>query len=138
MNANKWLFWTSLGISLFVCISLFCFSKIARKFPLNYIALGIFTVFSAYLIASICIFQEPQNVMIAACLTLTVFISLTILTFFVSNSGYYINTIIIYIRELKCINNRKLYMNSLSTSLPIPHIFMMIFIMFKYNRHDLS
>eukprot|EP00347_Sterkiella_histriomuscorum_P021452 403333927 len=82
MRANRWLFWTSMGVSLFTCISLFCFSKVARKFPLNYIALFIFTVFSSYLIASICIFQEAQNVMIAACLTMTVFVSLTLLTFF--------------------------------------------------------
>lgn len=86
MRDNRWLFWTTMAISLVLCIALFCFSKIARKFPINYIALFIFTVCSSYLISSICIFQQPQNVMIAALLCLTVFFSLTVLTFFVSNT----------------------------------------------------
>lgn len=88
MNANRWLFWTSLGVTLALCIILFCFSKVARKVPINYISLFTFTVLTSYLLASICIFQEAENVMIAAALTFTVFVSLTILTFFVSSPSF--------------------------------------------------
>ena len=83
MSSHSWLFWTCLGITLTLCIVLFCFSKVARKVPLNYISLFVFTILTSYLLASICIFQSPDNVMIAAALTLTVFVSLTVLTLFV-------------------------------------------------------
>lgn len=84
MKAYRWIFWASLGITLGLCIALFCFNTLAKKVPINYITLFIFTVMSAYVLASICTFQDPINVMIAAALTMAVFISLTTLTFFVT------------------------------------------------------
>jgi FtsH-binding integral membrane protein len=83
MKTYRWIFWATLGVTLALCISLFCFNKLAKKVPLNYITLFVFTVMSSYLLAAICIFQDPQNVMIAAALTMAVFLSLTTLTFFV-------------------------------------------------------
>lgn len=83
MKTTRWLFWTSLGVTLSFCIALFCFNVVARKFPINYIVLSLFTLTSTYMLAAISAFQDPENVLIAAALTFAVFFGLTILTFFV-------------------------------------------------------
>lgn len=85
MVENKWLFWTCLGVTGFLSISLFCFNKIARRVPINYICLLIFTLCTSYLLASVCIFQSAENILIAATLTMTVFVALTVFTFFTKN-----------------------------------------------------
>ena len=84
MTNNKWIFWFSLALTFLLSISLFCGHHLARKFPINFILLAMFTLSTTYLIASICIFQEPETVLIAAALTLSVFTALTLFTFFVS------------------------------------------------------
>ncbi len=84
MMATKWLYWTCLAVTLSLCLSLFCFNQVARRYPLNYIALFIFTLGSSYILAGVCIFQKPENVVIAAAMTLTVFIGLTLFSFFVN------------------------------------------------------
>jgi FtsH-binding integral membrane protein len=83
MKGHKWLFWTSLGVTLVFAVALFCLNKIAKRVPINYICLSIFTFFSSYLIAGISIFRDPNDVIIAMALTITVFFSLTMLAFFV-------------------------------------------------------
>ncbi|TNV79123.1 hypothetical protein FGO68_gene6422 [Halteria grandinella] len=72
MKTTRWLFWVCIGVTLFLCFAMFCFSHIARMVPLNYVIL----------LASICIYQTVDNVLIAAALTFTVFFALTIFTFF--------------------------------------------------------
>jgi FtsH-binding integral membrane protein len=83
MKGHKWLFWTSLGFTLGLSMAMFCFNKLAKRVPINYITLAVFTFFSSYMIAGISIFQDSENVIIAMALTLAVFFSLTVLTFFV-------------------------------------------------------
>ena len=83
MAKNKWIFWVSIVLTLILSISLFCANILARRFPINFILLTIFTLSTTYMIASICIFQDPETVLIAAALTLSVFTALTLFTFFV-------------------------------------------------------
>ena len=56
MRSVRWLFWTTLAISLALCFTLFCFNSIARKYPLNYIILFVFTIVTSYMLAAICCF----------------------------------------------------------------------------------
>lgn len=56
MKATKWLYWTVLALTLTLNFSLFCFTYIAKRYPINYIALLIFTIGSSYILAGICIF----------------------------------------------------------------------------------
>lgn len=84
MKTTKWLYWTVLVLTICLIFSLFLFTQVAKHVPMNYIALLIFTMGSSYLLAGICIFQSPINVLIAAAMTLTVFFSLSIFSFFVS------------------------------------------------------
>jgi FtsH-binding integral membrane protein len=84
MHGNTWLFWTCLALTLALSVGLSCFNKIARNFPINYISLLFLTFFSTYVLGSICIYYSAERVMIAMAMTFTVFFSLTLLTFFVS------------------------------------------------------
>ncbi len=84
MINTKALYWTCLAVTCTICIALFCFNQIARRYPLNYIVLLVFTIGSSYILAGICIFQTPENVLIAAAMTFTVFLALTVFAFFVS------------------------------------------------------
>ena len=88
MRSTKWLYWTVLAITLAINFSLFCFTQVAKRYPLNYFVLFLFTVGSSYLLAGICIFQTPTNVVIAAAMTLTVFFSLSMFAFFVISNFY--------------------------------------------------
>jgi len=84
MTNTKWLYWTFLAVTVTLCLTLFCFNQVARRYPINYIALTIFTIGSSYILAGICMFQKPENVLIAAAMTLTVFLALTLFAFFVT------------------------------------------------------
>ena len=66
-------------ISIILSFTLFCYISIARKVPLNYIILLIFTNCQAYMISYICsTVEEPKIVVIAAGCTLGIVISLTL------------------------------------------------------------
>ena len=84
MKSHTWLFWVAFGITITIMLFLFGCNILVRKVPWNFIILIIFTTFESYLVASICIFQEPQNILIAAVLTFGMFLGLTILAFFVT------------------------------------------------------
>lgn len=93
MQETRWLFWTSLGITLALAFALFCFSAVARKVPVNYILLFVFTFFNSYFMAGICIYASPENVIIAGALTFTIFFAITSLAFFVFSSTTFIDCI---------------------------------------------
>jgi FtsH-binding integral membrane protein len=82
MRKTKWLFYLCDFITFGICIALFCCHKVARNVPVNYICLFAFTCFQSYMLAAICIYETPETVLIAAALTLTMFVGLTLLTFF--------------------------------------------------------
>ena len=86
MKKTKWLFWTSFGLTVAIAFTLFCFHKVAKRVPINYILLFVFGLSSSYMVASITTYQPTINVIIAASLTWSLFLGLTAFAFFVRTS----------------------------------------------------
>lgn len=63
--------------AIFTEIPIICCPSVARKVPLNYILLLIFTMCESYLVASTTIYYEPVSVLICAGLTLCIVLALT-------------------------------------------------------------
>ncbi len=85
MISHKWLFWTVFGCFMILAIAIFCFSKILKRVPVNYFVLFLFTVLSTYMVSSISSYQDPEVILIAAALTLGIFIALTTLSLCVTD-----------------------------------------------------
>jgi len=64
--------------SLVIVLGLLCFTKCSRRVPLNYIILTLFTLCESYMVSSICAMSDPENVVMAAVMTLGVTVSLTL------------------------------------------------------------
>ncbi len=62
-------------------IALLCCRSVARKVPINYILLGIFTICEAYIVAFIAARFDPQIVMVAAFTTAGMTIGITVYAF---------------------------------------------------------
>jgi len=78
---NIWLFWTCLGLSLFIVIPLICFRDLSRTVPINYILMTLWTICESVMVATCCSYYDPQVVIMAGTLTAAVTISLTIYAF---------------------------------------------------------
>ncbi len=132
MKSHTWLFWVAFAITITIMLFLFGCNVLVRKVPWNFIILIIFTTFESYLVASICIFQEPQNILIAAVLTFGMFLGLTILAFFVTHMIYYNDSI-------TCLYLQTTYDVTLCTglisSLTLTLIFMCIMIWIFPNKY---
>lgn len=72
------LMWLCVIGSIIICIALVCFRDLARKVPLNYFLLLIFTVLEAYLVSTICVTTKPRIVLMAAAMTCGITFSLTL------------------------------------------------------------
>lgn len=81
MKAHRWLYWLSFGMTVTIACFLFCFNTLVRKVPWNLILVVVFTIFVSYLLASICIFQPIDSILIAAALTFAMFSGLTLFAF---------------------------------------------------------
>ena len=75
------LFYASLVITILLVIAIMCFKKVARRYPINYIALFTFTIFESYILAFVSSYYNPYVVLSAVILTFVVTISLTIYAF---------------------------------------------------------
>lgn len=75
------LFYASLIITIVLIVAIMCFKKVARKYPINYIALFTFTIFESYILAFVSSYYNPYIVLSAVILTFVVTISLTIYAF---------------------------------------------------------
>ena len=78
MISSPGLIYLCLAGAIFTEIPIICCPSVARKVPLNYIFLLIFTLCESYIIASTTIYYEPVSVLICAGLTLGIVIGLTI------------------------------------------------------------
>jgi FtsH-binding integral membrane protein len=67
-----------LTVSIILIYALACYKQVARKVPLNYILLAIFTACEAYTISCITTVYSPEEVAIAACLTAAVTVGLSL------------------------------------------------------------
>ena len=79
MMLNLWLHYTAVVVTLVLMVGILCGKACARKVPMNYILLVIFTLAESYVVAGICgLYKEaPEVVLMAACTTFALFIGLT-------------------------------------------------------------
>ena len=77
MQQNFGFLLACLAINIVILIALFCFRAPARKYPINYILTGIFTITESFLVANFVAFYDPFTVLIAAIMTLGVTIGVT-------------------------------------------------------------
>lgn len=66
------------AINIISLLALVCFKSVASKVPVNYILLFIFTFCESFIVACICGFYDPTSVLIAALMTLSVTLALTV------------------------------------------------------------
>lgn len=81
MYENIALFYSAMGISLIIILSMICFPRLFRVSPTNYILLFAWTVCEAYMVGTASAFNPPEIVLTAAALTALVTISLTVYAF---------------------------------------------------------
>lgn len=65
-------------VNITTAYALICYKSLARRVPLNYILLSLFTITEAILVSMITTQYEPKIVFIAACLTAGIVVSLTL------------------------------------------------------------
>ena len=73
-----WVYYSSLGVSLVCIISLACCSDVRRKFPVNFIFLGIFTLCEGLMLGTISSYYDVDAVLIAVLITAAVTLALTV------------------------------------------------------------
>ena len=69
-------------VAFMIQISIICCRNVARKVPLNFILLGIFTILEAFAFAFICAFYDANSCIMAASLTAGVTVALTLYAVF--------------------------------------------------------
>jgi FtsH-binding integral membrane protein len=75
---NKELFYVAMVLSILLLLLISCVTKIARKVPLNYILLFIFTACEAYMVSYACTVTKPKIVLMAASMTAGMTLLLTL------------------------------------------------------------
>lgn len=79
---NIWLYYVSLVFGIAILCTLLCCIKHAKKVPRNYILLSIFTVCWTYMVAAFTQYFDSEDVLIAAGITLSMVIGLTLFACF--------------------------------------------------------
>lgn len=79
--SNFWISWVLLGVIIAVMIALVCCGDVRRKYPLNLILLGIFTIAESILLGAISASYKVDTVLIAVGITAVVVVGLTIFSF---------------------------------------------------------
>ena len=85
LKKKRWILWVAFGILIGLSIVIFCGYKLMRKVPLNYIILFLYTIVASVMVATIAIFYDPKLVLVAAIMTLGMFVALTIFAFFIKS-----------------------------------------------------
>jgi len=75
---GRWVYYTSLAVSIVCIISLACCSDVRRKFPVNFFFLGLFTVCEGFMLGTISSYYDVDAVLIAVGITAAVTLALTI------------------------------------------------------------
>ena len=78
IRENMWLMITCLVVYFVSFYALLCVRSLARKVPVNYILLGLFTLAMSYMVSCTTIQYDPQTILIAALLTMAIVVALTI------------------------------------------------------------
>lgn len=75
---NMWIFYFCLILSIILPCIIICFQGTMRQIPYNYAILFGFTFAESYLVSVICGLTNPKLVVMAACMTMSMTIALTI------------------------------------------------------------
>ena len=78
---NKAIFYLAIGVAVVISLTLFCFINVARKVPVNYFLLFLFTLAKGYLVSYICIMTTPKVVIMALAMTCAIVVWLTVYAF---------------------------------------------------------
>jgi len=78
---NMAIFFLCLIGTIVIPIVLICFDSVARKVPTNYILLLTYTFFESYLVSFICGISNPRLVLMAACMTFGMVLTLALYAF---------------------------------------------------------
>ena len=78
VKKNMWLFWVCLVINIILLYVLVYVRTATRKVPVNFILLSVFTLTEAYMVSCITALSDPITVFIAAVLTASIVVALTI------------------------------------------------------------
>jgi len=79
---SLWLLYTSCAVAIVIMFALFCFPKVARSVPTNYILLGVFCLCQSWMVSCVTVFEEPETVLIAASITAIMTIGLSMYAIF--------------------------------------------------------
>jgi len=74
---NQWLMWLSCGMTIATVCAMTCCRDAARSFPTNYMLLFTFTAFEGVMVGCISAMYTWQSVMLAACMTVCIFLAMT-------------------------------------------------------------
>jgi len=74
---NMWLFYVSIVASIAIMLILTCVPSVGRQVPHNYLLLGSFTLFEAYMVSFFCGLSAGDVVFMAAAMTLGIVLALT-------------------------------------------------------------
>lgn len=81
VQRNMWVYYCSMGV-MFVClIAMACCTSVRRKFPTNFIFLGIFTLCEGVMLGTVATFYQVDAVLIAVGITAGVTFALTVFAF---------------------------------------------------------
>ena len=78
---NRGLLFLAFGVGIVSMLTLACCGSVRRKFPHNFICLGIFTLAQSFMLGFVTAFYKTQIVMLAVVMTAVVCIGLTIFAF---------------------------------------------------------
>ena len=74
-------FWIAMVLSLIIIIPVLCFKNLARRVPINYILIILWTICEAYMISCVCCVFDQKVVLISAACTLAVTGAITMYAF---------------------------------------------------------
>lgn len=77
-RGQPWIIWASFIISIASIITLACCGDFRRRFPHNFICLGIFTVAQSIPLGILSAFYQTQTVFLAVLITAIICVSLTL------------------------------------------------------------
>merc|ERR1712029_374347 len=92
---NGWAMYVCLLVVISIsCGMTCCFYKQCKRYPLNYLLLGTYTIFHAYLIGGICASSNPEALVAAAVCTTGMFIALTLYACFTKTDFTYLGGVL--------------------------------------------
>ncbi|KAK9887713.1 hypothetical protein WA026_000034 [Henosepilachna vigintioctopunctata] len=81
IQMNLWTLLVAFVVTFIVLIALMCCGEVRRTPPMNFILLGIFSLAESFILATVSAMYESETVLMAAGITVVVFLGLTLFSF---------------------------------------------------------